>query len=69
MKSYGNLGNPQHNYALYQASKNNCMIDMVYLVSFLMMGINRSGEILKDLKSQTKGGDLRTIHYFIADIV
>jgi hypothetical protein len=43
MKVYGNLGHPQHNYALYQASENNCTIDMIYLVSFLMMGMNRSG--------------------------
>jgi len=66
--TYGNLGHPQHNYALYQASLNNCTIDMVYLVSFLMLGINRSSEILKDLKSQAKGGDLRTIHDFVANI-
>jgi len=68
MKAYGNLGHPQHNYALYQASLNNCTIDMVYLISFLMLGINRSGEILKDLKSQATGGDLRTIHDFIANV-
>jgi len=68
MKKYGNLGHPQNNYALYLASQNNCTVDMVYLVSFLMMGINRSGEILKDRKSQAKGGDLRTIHDFIASI-
>jgi hypothetical protein len=41
---------------------------MIYLISFLMLGINRSGEILKYLKSQTQGGDLRTLHYFIKNI-
>ena len=41
---------------------------MVYIVSFLMLGVNRAGEILKDIKAQSKGGDLRTIHDFVAGI-
>lgn len=62
---YGDLGNPQHNSALYQANYKNCLVNMIYLVSFFMMGINASTQIINYIRTQYKGGDLKIIHDFL----
>lgn len=67
---FGNLGSPQHNYAIQLAYKGNCQTNIVYLVAFFMMGTNLSGQILKYAKEISKvQGDIRAIHEFIAKIM
>lgn len=69
MIRYGNLGNPQHNYALNEGAIANCQVNIIYLTSFFMVASNISGEILKYIKTIYKGGDIKIIHDFIAKIV
>jgi hypothetical protein len=67
---FGNLGSPQHNYVIELAQRSSCQTNIIYLVSFFMMGMNLSGEILKFVKEASKvQGDLRAIHDFIARIM
>lgn len=65
---FGDLGNPQHNYALFEAMDKQCLINMIYLVSFFMMGSVATADILTYLKGQYKGSDLKIIHDFLIDI-
>jgi hypothetical protein len=65
--AFGNLGNPQHNYALDWARNKNCLINMIYLVSFFMMGMVASTEMLTYLKGQYVGSDLKVIHDFLIE--
>ena len=64
--NFGNLGNPLHNSALFAASENNCLMNVAYLVSFLMFGSMVSGQFVNYCKLKyKKGGDLRVVHDFL----
>ena len=41
---------------------------MIYLVSFFMMGMDASTEMLTYLKSQYKGSDLKVVHDFMVEV-
>ena len=67
--NFGNLGNPLHNSALFAASENNCLMNVAYLVSFLMFGSMVSGQFVNYCKLKyKKGGDLRVVHDFLLEI-
>lgn len=66
---YGNLGNPEHNVALYEAYQMGCFLNMAYIVAFQMFGVLSMDPILKYCKLQYKsGGDLRGVHDFLVDV-
>jgi len=43
---YGDLGNPQYNYALFQANGRDCGINMSYIIAFLMIATNVTGNVI-----------------------
>jgi hypothetical protein len=66
LMKYKNMGDPQHNYALFKAQEEGCFLDMAYITSFLMLGLVGAKEIIKDLKPHYKGGDIKIIYQFLA---
>mgnify|MGYP000666357745 CR=1 FL=1 len=67
--NFGNMGNPQHNMALYDALGENCFINMAYLVAFQMYGTVVAGKFVDYCKkNQFKGGDIQIIHDFLVSV-
>ena len=65
MTIYGNLGNPLYNLALYNASEVNCLINMIYIVSFQMYGLVVADSMIEYCKKIYKGGDIKVVHDFL----
>jgi len=65
LTSFGNLGNPQHNMALFGGLENSCLVNICYLVAFQMFGALAAGSFIQHCKGLYKGGDIKVVHDFL----